>query len=278
MRFLIYSNLFIAGCAAAMVHVSYLSVGTGRAGMALMGTVASATLLVYIVDRLLDVDREPAEADSERHRWIRRRRPWLVGLAGLAAVGTGLSALGLDAEVFFGLVPLAAIAGAYSFPLWPNADGGGRLKDVPGLKGVVVAVVWTGATAVLPVLDTVEWPWPGTAWGLMVERFFFILALTLPFDVRDLDQDRNSGLATVPMWLGVRGTRMLALGALGVSGLAAVGFRSPVGALAVVGALLPTAWLIAGVTERRGELYYVGALDGMMLLQWGLLGAALALV
>ena len=34
---------------------------------------------------------------------------------------------------------------------------------------------------------------------LIAERFLFIGALTIPFDIRDLFEDRQSGLKTVPV-------------------------------------------------------------------------------
>lgn len=41
--------------------------------------------------------------------------------------------------------------------------------------------------------------------------FFFVLALVLPFDIRDMEYDRNAGVKTIPLILGARKTRVFCM-------------------------------------------------------------------
>ena len=34
--------------------------------------------------------------------------------------------------------------------------------------------------------------------SMLLERFFFIFAITIPFDIRDLESDKQAGLKTIP--------------------------------------------------------------------------------
>lgn len=81
-----------------------------------------------------------------------------------------------------------------------------NLRSLPGLKIFVIAIVWAGSTVILPsieaekvldlriILDTLQ-------------RFMLVVALTLPFEIRDLRFD-ESELDTIPQKLGVQKTRI----------------------------------------------------------------------
>lgn len=57
------------------------------------------------------------------------------------------------------LVPLGLISLAYCVPLlfspWRTDDGGRRLrlKELPGVKTLIIAVVWAAATVLLPAIE-----------------------------------------------------------------------------------------------------------------------------
>lgn len=34
---------------------------------------------------------------------------------------------------------------------------------------------------------------------MLVERFFFVFAITIPFDIRDIEADKQAGLKTIPL-------------------------------------------------------------------------------
>ncbi len=71
----------------------------------------------------------------------------------------------------------------------------GALRLFPFQKTIWVAVVWVGATVVLPFGENLI-SFPKTFFLLFIARFLWIWALCLPFDARDLEADRVGGLRT----------------------------------------------------------------------------------
>ena len=138
----------------------------------------------------------------------------------------------------------------------------------------MIAFVWAGATAFLPAVELLEGPFRAEVAWLVAERALFIFSITLPFDIRDMERDRHSSIWTIPLAIGVEQTRRLAYVTL-------LAFAVCVGLHYGVASAFPTVplWASAAVTlgflTRAGraehdEMYYVGWLDGMIVLQWAL--------
>lgn len=271
MRLLFYSNIYVAAAAVALtVQTGYCVAGAQKPGWALLALVFSGTLFVYNLDRLVSASSEDTVDVTGRHRWIRAHRRSLWALCGAAGLAALVSLFFVPVRVLWGLLPLGAVSLAYSLPVLGGGERRRRLKDVPGLKIVLIATVWACVTVLLPALEadlvgrSSRWIW------VLVERFIFIFAITLPFDVRDVERDRQAGIVTVPMRLGAGRTRWLAV-ALSIVfvgwALATYGpsWQEPTPALVVSG--LISAAALYPSDRRRDELYYVGLLDGLMILQ-----------
>jgi 4-hydroxybenzoate polyprenyltransferase len=272
MRLLIYSNLYIALAATLLAQSSYWLIGVEARWDTLSVLVFSATLLVYNLDRLVSASEEDQVQGTERHRWIHRRSKMLWGLAGAGALGSVVSLVLVKPVLWKALIPLGVVSLAYSLPILVGGEGRKRLKELPGLKIFVIAMVWTAVTVLLPALNAGADILSPDVLLLSGERFLYIFAITLPFDVRDIRRDEASGITTLPMLLGVKRTRDLSLALMGVfAGICAVHYGLSPGdfgvSMAVFAAL--TACLLGFSRPQRGELYYVGLLDGTMFLYVG---------
>lgn len=98
---------------------------------------------------------------------------------------------------------LALLTVFYSIPLFRKPHG---LRQLGGLKIFIIAAVWVGATLWLPLADHE----PLLSWDILgrsFSYFVFVLALILPFEIRDLKYDRPS-LGTFPQRFGVAKTRV----------------------------------------------------------------------
>ena len=81
------------------------------------------------------------------------------------------------------------------------------LRNYAGIKLFVVAFVWTGVTAVMPLMYLNNTR--GAMFvGMVVTRFLWVIVLTLPFDIRDLDRDLPH-LRTWPQAYGVKQTKIM---------------------------------------------------------------------
>lgn len=261
----LYSSAWLAAAAAAQTAATLrLWPAAGAPGGRAVALVFAATLLVYNLDAVLPFKhREPAGA-SGRKAWQQRHRGALAGLAAAAALG--------GAYLFFAdgwwhylplLVPLAALALLYSWPLGRWRGRPRALRDVPLLKVFLIAGVWSLITVGLPVL-ALHRPW-ADAQDLLDQRFLLVLALAIVFDIRDYGRDRAAGTRTFPGVLGVAGARRLALALLAAA--VALGLWRGAAPLAVLLPGLLAAAVIATAEESRGDYFFALITDGVLLVQ-----------
>jgi len=91
----------------------------------------------------------------------------------------------------------------YALPLFGNNT---NLRSLTGLKIFVIAFVWAGVTVLLPLADQINlWKWDVVV--VFLQRFFLVLALILPFEIRDLQFD-IAQLGTIPQKFGVKGSKI----------------------------------------------------------------------
>lgn len=112
----------------------------------------------------------------------------------------------LETKIWVAVGILGVVSSLYAVPMLPNA---GNLRSLGGLKIFLVALVWTGFTVVLPAMDAnLKFDWD--LWVLMTQRFILVLALILPFEIRDLQWDAPE-LKTLPQVIGVKNTKRLGI-------------------------------------------------------------------
>jgi len=108
----------------------------------------------------------------------------------------------LNYKVLIGVAVLICFAGLYALPVLPKSK---NLRSWGGLKIFIVALVWSGATVVLPILSVNQ----EVVWDVGIEifqRFLLVLILLVPFEVRDLAYDKID-LKTLPQRFGIAKTK-----------------------------------------------------------------------
>ncbi|WP_461534213.1 UbiA prenyltransferase family protein [Sinomicrobium sp.] len=109
--------------------------------------------------------------------------------------------------VLFGLILLSFF---YAVPLNASVR---NIRNFPGIKIFIVALVWSGATVWLPLANNLD---ASGSVGLLgedmiiegIQRFLFVIVLTIPFEIRDMAVDDLS-LGTIPQKVGVKNTRYI---------------------------------------------------------------------
>lgn len=104
--------------------------------------------------------------------------------------------LKLDTEIQYAIVIPAIITIFYSLPVMRTAGKTYGLREIPYVKTFIISIIWSYVCVWLPVLaSNIQ---AGIHEVLIaVCRFFFILALTIPFDVRDSVFDRSAGVRSI---------------------------------------------------------------------------------
>ncbi|WP_370477868.1 hypothetical protein [Tamlana flava] len=114
---------------------------------------------------------------------------------------TLLSAFGFSIITFF-----------YAIPFLPkdwNVESKSSLRTVSGLKIYLIALTWSGATVLLPLVEN-DYPINTDVLITSIQRFALVIVLMLPFEIRDLRYD-SLKLATVPQKIGVKRTKLLGI-------------------------------------------------------------------
>jgi hypothetical protein len=127
-------------------------------------------------------------------------------------IAMGYYAYRLELKTLIYIAAFGVITFLYAVPIIPKKiflDEQKNLRSISGLKVYVIAVIWTGVTVFLPLLNT-DYNITSDVLITAMQRFIFVLVLMLPFEIRDLNYD-SLKLATIPQKIGIRNTKILGL-------------------------------------------------------------------
>lgn len=125
----------------------------------------------------------------------------LSGLSLLAAVYCGYF---IWFQIWWFLIIIMLLIILYMFPVYPRNK---NLRSLGVLKVIIVAFIWAGVTVAMPLLYlNVEWNWDHQL--LSIQRFLLIIALIIPFEIRDMHFD-PPGILTIPRRIGIKRTKQL---------------------------------------------------------------------
>jgi 4-hydroxybenzoate polyprenyltransferase len=276
LKFLINTNLFISLAALAFTMESQLQLGLQPSFHPYLFIIFFATLFEYNLHRLITLAYHPAALQSPKHSWLRENKKAFYILVILSVTGFIISIIFAKKEVLFALFPLALLTLFYTLPIYRLKQRLLRLREIPGLKIFLISFIWAAVTVLLPIIqsglgfDTVH------VMLMITERFFFIFAITVPFDIRDMDVDRVAGLRTIPVMYGektsVRIANIAVLIFMAVYSLhyALFGMQSFIPAGILSGLL--TLVSLNSLKLRQSSVYHYGILDGAILVQAILVG------
>ena len=208
-----------------------------------------------------------------RTNWTRRNRHWHFIIFGLGLLLAFYCFLKMHEVLLIISLVLGVLSFAYTIPLLPPELLGVRsLRDWGLSKIFTLTAVWTIVTCILPMLfwnkNPLSYPYE------IAMRFVFMFALCVAFDVRDMETDLKRKIQTLPNLIGFQKSMWLMKGTLVLFLVLSViqYWRYPsVGRL--VAEILTTILcfvVLKKVTPQRNEQYFLGWVDGMMLV-YGLL-------
>jgi len=264
---ILYSSLWIALCAAAQVQLTHDLIGTSQRPDTYTWFVFATTIGLYGLHRLVGINIVRAYEHEGRFAVIKKYRSHIIVYSVLGFIAAAVFFIMLPSATWLYLIIPVAISAAYVIP---TTKSGRRLRDLPLVKIFLLASSWSLLTTTVPLLN-IGFAEPTTITLIFLERFLFIIAITIPFDIRDMEVDSSTGLRTLPHVLGVSRSKVLAVLLLGLSGVVAGVLLAqgvyPHGILIpYVAFLMITALLIWEARAGRSDDYYSGLLDGTMLL------------
>src|SRR4030042_6329071 len=170
-----------------------------------------AVVMFLIVFSVYNLNRKTDEAEDalnhERRFRITKKfeRHFLI-----AAIGAYLIALIIAASyglAAFCVVTIPLVSGIfYSVPVLPKWCGYRRLKEIPGMKNLVVSAAGALAFSLVPVYLGTSVPGAGSLIVLLFIFCWTFVGSVLP-DIRDRIGDSATGVATIPVLVGVARSR-----------------------------------------------------------------------
>jgi 4-hydroxybenzoate polyprenyltransferase len=145
---------------------------------------------------------------------------------------------------------------------------GKNLRDIPNLKIHLIAFSWVFVLILFPFLVrfyvTEDFIRPFIA--LILGHYFYVVAVTIPFDIRDLKYDKEKQ-KTIPQRAGVNGAKMIAIGLLLVSAIFLTGLTPiRVDNYWFYAAILVQIILVLAMNTKRSDIYCAGWVDGAIAL------------
>ena len=208
LELLIYPSIWVALGLASLTAFAQVMMGLDYHWQPII-FVFLVALIPYNLDRLFDAYVQKS-SDEKAQAYFRSNCGLLALL--LTAIA-GVLALLWFAPEMVRYVSLAVVFPlVYGAPIFPLRRKGQwcwyRLKDIPGSKAWIVCLIITYAAIALP-LAYAETEFDSRA--ALTTCFIFAFEGTNAnlFDVRDLDSDAKKGVLTLPLMVGITGSRLV---------------------------------------------------------------------
>lgn len=268
LQWLIYGHLWLALAVVAQIQWTGLFLHDAPDLWRYSAAAALGTFAGYAVMRLARV-RGPEVERYANLIWYRAHRGPMTMLVAIATTAAFALMWPLWSTLWRWLLPVMIIAFLYVTPFSSTSGRGFGLRSIPFLKVLIIPVIWVMVTAAVPLrLDDMEHP-PFAIAAFAFMRLPFILALSIVFDIRDSATDEPS-LRTVPLVLGVRGAKALALFLLACSAAFEMiflrGLEYTAASWTVLVGYVYVAVLIVRAKPVRDPIYYALLVDGAMIL------------
>ena len=272
--FLLFSNVFMSLCAVAQALVTFKLIGS-KPVYSVLTLLFTSTLGIYNFCILVAKPDHPEKSKYIRVRWFFAHYRLMVTFTIVSILSLVPLFFLISTESRLLLIFLALVSFGYGLPLFSLGEQKFGLRNIPGLKPFLITLVWTMSTVLLPVLESQDLHLANISMHdttiLIAKRFLFVGALTIPFDIRDLFEDRSLNLKTIPVMLGEKGAylfcQVMLIGYIILLFLFRNnGFNHDFFALAFTTIL--TGWLIFKSNWEKNEYYYFFYMDGVLILQY----------
>ncbi len=206
--FFVFSSLFIAVCAVLMVLQTYL----------LFQVPVSVTLILFVFCGSVCsynfhwfLTPPHVQNPSRKTLWNINYKYVHLALATAGLIGAAITAF-LLIQHWFWLGVTAFLTFLYTAPKIPHPLFT-WLRKIALAKTIFLAFAWTHITVLLPLLvggDEINW----AAIVFTVNRFFFLYAICIVFDRRDVEDDKKAGIQSLITFLDEKGIGIIFWGSV----------------------------------------------------------------
>ncbi len=264
---IIYGGLFIGLCASCITALSLEVTGHDHLFFLYSVWIGVCTAALYSGHRVIGLQKMAHIRTSERFNVIRKYEThiWIYFLVWVILSGYLFFKIG-SWSLMWWMLPGGFIAFGYVLPL---LFGKKRLRDLGWGKIVMIGWSWAWLTTFIPLWYLAHEPlWIVCLLTLL--RMMFIIAITVPFEVRDMMVDKSVGLMTLPEKFGKKGTHLivmvLCLGMMLLSGIAAWHYSNPAFFLTITFISILTYAINQYSPKTQDDYFFGGLTDGLMII------------
>ena len=275
--FILFTNLFVAFAAVAQGLVFY-HLFAFKTSFIVLSFLFCATIFVYNLSILIYKPKNHQQSKYRRVRWIYGHYRLNVSLTILAFLGLFPLFFQLASTSKILVIGLGLLSLGYALPIFNFKGKKFGLRNIAGLKLFLIAFVWAISVTLLPYFELQKEDFltitKTEIFIITLKRFLFFAAITIPFDIRDMFQDKAFQLKTIPIIFGEKKAYLLCQIMLFVCLILLFLFQSQTFNPNFYGSAITVilaGWLIFNSKWEKNEYYYFFYLDGTLILQYLLL-------
>ncbi|MDO9037965.1 MAG: hypothetical protein Q7U59_06425 [Lutibacter sp.] len=202
--FYVYSNIHVALAGFSLTKITLINFGIDDNLTPFF--VAFSILISYNFIRFYEIK-------NNRLNWF---KDWFfINIKEILALMI-LSILGLATILFFTefnlksvliLFPFAFMTFFYAIPLFKIGKLEVSFRNFPMIKIFSIGIAWAGISVFFPLYEA-NYHFTSAVYLEFFQRILILLAITIPFDIRDINADSKS-LKTLPQTLGITNSKVL---------------------------------------------------------------------
>jgi 4-hydroxybenzoate polyprenyltransferase len=207
LSFLSVSSIWVSCLGFFKTFIAYVFLGANPSNL-VCGVVFLVTFCIYCLDKIVDIDKDRSNI-PQRYSFLYGRKTLIYSCSFLAYIVAIILTL-LDKPLALPIILIPFIANTfYGTKLFRGVP---RLKDIPVMKNIVVAISWALVTTLLAAIHLAN---PAAIAIIMVIYFMMIKTFidTILYDVRDAKGDRENSIKTMVTLLGGGRTTLVLLAA-----------------------------------------------------------------
>lgn len=264
--FIGYSNLFLAiAVFASTIQTIYVFTDLLEASASFAFLNFMASFFLYNLQRIYQSTKPTTD---ERLLLYRRNKKWIFTIALIFILSFSNTLLQIAFQFYQGIV-VYAVCGVISLIYFLPPF---QLRKVKLMKQFSIAFIWVMVCSVIPFLysgyNYVGWDgFTSKKMFYILAQFCFISALCVPFDIRDYEKDKREGTNSIPVVLGIKASKLIAIALVLI--YFALAFLMQENKLIIVRLIIGilSALVILASNGKRHRYYFIYLADGVILLQ-----------
>jgi 4-hydroxybenzoate polyprenyltransferase len=264
-RILIDSNIFIALAGVILILSSQVLLGSVIYLNDYIFVVFFGILLEYNLHKLFVVIKNKNEINNYKYKWAKNNLfiYFSIMIIGFLLLIYFLNKL--EINILINLLILSIILIFYSVPIYDKIN----IRRIPFIKIFIISFFWTYITLYIPYLYFFQ-NINSEIYFLFIERFIFIFSITIPFDIRDKEQDKLNNIKTIPQYLSDNNSYLLSnillIVLIFIAIIHHIIFYNYINLISIIFISVITVYFINNNKIKNNRYYYYGFLDGSMLI------------